>query len=66
MENCKAKGDNDMPVITVEAAKLNKEQKAQLAKELTVTASKIMGIPESVFYIHETREIRHRFFSFFM
>lgn len=34
-----------MPVITVEAGSLSKEQKERLAKELTESASKIMGIP---------------------
>lgn len=30
-----------MPVITLESGKLNKEQKSQLVKEFTETASKI-------------------------
>ena len=38
-----------MPVITLEAGSLTKEQKEQLAKELTASASKIMGIPEQAF-----------------
>ena len=38
-----------MPVITVEAGKLSKEQKAELARELTGTASRIMGVPEQAF-----------------
>jgi len=40
-----------MPVITVEAGKLNKEQKRQLAKELTSKASEIMNIPEQAFIV---------------
>lgn len=35
-----------MPVITLEAGKLNKEQKSQIVKEFTATASKIMNVPE--------------------
>ena len=38
-----------MPVITLEAGPLTKEQKEQLAKELTASASKITGIPEHAF-----------------
>lgn len=40
-----------MPVITLEAAKLTKEQKTQLIKEFTTCASRIMGSPESAFYV---------------
>lgn len=40
-----------MPVITLEAGKLNKEQKAQLVKEFTETASKVTGIPPQAFYV---------------
>jgi len=40
-----------MPVITVEAGKLNKEQKGQLVKELTETASKVMNVPEQAFIV---------------
>ncbi|NCB92569.1 MAG: 4-oxalocrotonate tautomerase family protein [Clostridia bacterium] len=40
-----------MPVITLEAAKLTKEQKAQLVKEFTESASKIIGSPKSAFYV---------------
>ncbi|WP_026881563.1 4-oxalocrotonate tautomerase DmpI [Clostridium akagii] len=40
-----------MPVITLEAAKLNKDQKKQLVNEFTVTASKIMNIPEQAIFI---------------
>ncbi len=39
-----------MPVITVEAGQLSKEQKEKLAKELTKTASEIMGLPEQAFF----------------
>ena len=38
-----------MPVITVEAGPLTKEQKAELTKTLTESASRIMGIPEHAF-----------------
>lgn len=40
-----------MPVITLEAGKLNKEQKSQLVKELTKTASKLMNVPEQAFIV---------------
>ncbi|MDD3219038.1 MAG: tautomerase family protein [Lachnospiraceae bacterium] len=40
-----------MPVITLEAAKLTKEQKAELVKEFTESASKIMGTPKDHFYV---------------
>lgn len=38
-----------MPVITLEAGKLNKEQKSQLVKEFTAIASTVMNIPEQAF-----------------
>ncbi|URZ00502.1 hypothetical protein [Clostridium felsineum] len=34
-----------MPVITVEAGILNKEQKRELVKNLTLEASNIMSVP---------------------
>ncbi|GKU24260.1 4-oxalocrotonate tautomerase DmpI [Clostridium folliculivorans] len=40
-----------MPVITLEAAKLTKEQKSQVVKEFTATASKIMNVPEQAFIV---------------
>lgn len=40
-----------MPVITLEAGKLSKEQKAQLVKEFTESAAKITGIPPQAFYV---------------
>lgn len=40
-----------MPVITIEAGTLNKEQKSQLVKEFTNTASKIMNVPEQAFIV---------------
>lgn len=40
-----------MPVITLEAGKLNKEQKSQLVKELTNAASKVMNVPEQAFIV---------------
>ena len=38
-----------MPVITLEAGQLTKEQKEKLALELTETASRIMGVPAKEF-----------------
>ncbi|MGI6492417.1 MAG: 4-oxalocrotonate tautomerase [Peptococcaceae bacterium] len=38
-----------MPVITVEAGKMDKNQKALLVKELTQKASEILNIPEQAF-----------------
>ena len=40
-----------MPVITVEAASLTKEQKRKLVKDLTASASNIMNIPEQAFFV---------------
>lgn len=40
-----------MPVITLEAGKLSKEQKSQLVKEFTNTASKVMNVPEQAFIV---------------
>lgn len=40
-----------MPVITVEIATLNKEQKKQLISKLTETAAQITNIPEEAFYV---------------
>ena len=40
-----------MPVITIEAAKLTKEQKAVLSKEMTDIASRIMNLPPQAFYV---------------
>jgi 4-oxalocrotonate tautomerase len=40
-----------MPVITLEAGRLNKEQKSQLVKELTSKASEIMNVPEQAFIV---------------
>jgi 4-oxalocrotonate tautomerase len=34
-----------MPVITIEGPALSKEQKAELVKSFSQTASKVMGIP---------------------
>lgn len=34
-----------MPVITIDGPKMTKEQKAQLVKEFSETASKIMNLP---------------------
>ena len=38
-------------MITLEAAKLNKGQKQQLAKEFTESAARIMNMPEDAFYV---------------
>ena len=38
-----------MPVITLEAGQLTKEQKSELARVLTESASRIMGVPEQAF-----------------
>lgn len=40
-----------MPVITLEAAALTKEQKQTLAKEFTETAARVTGLPEAGFYV---------------
>lgn len=40
-----------MPVITLEAGKLNTDQKRQLAKEFTDAAAKVMQIPEQAFFV---------------
>ncbi len=38
-----------MPVITIEAGKMSKEQKATLVKELVLKASETLNIPEQAF-----------------
>lgn len=40
-----------MPVITVEAATLSKEQKRKLVQELTTSAANIMDLPEQAFFV---------------
>lgn len=40
-----------MPVITLEGAKLTKEQKSKLVKELTASAAKIMNASEQAFIV---------------
>lgn len=40
-----------MPVITLEAGKLNKEQKSKLVKEFTTSAANIMNVPEEAFIV---------------
>ncbi|MGB9936956.1 MAG: 4-oxalocrotonate tautomerase DmpI [Methanobacterium sp.] len=44
-----------MPVITIEAPKMTKEQKEELVKEFAETASRILGLPVQamVTIIHE-------------
>lgn len=39
-----------MPVIAMESAKLNKEQKQTLVKEFTETTDRVTGISEEDFY----------------
>lgn len=41
-----------MPVITVEATKLTKEQKRELVKELTISAAKIINVPEQIVTVY--------------
>ncbi|WP_347487625.1 4-oxalocrotonate tautomerase DmpI [Desulfoscipio sp. XC116] len=46
-----------MPVITVDGPKLTKEQKAELVKSITKTASEIIKLPEqSIIVLIEERE----------
>ena len=40
-----------MPIITVEAGTLDKEQKRALAQEMTATAARIMKVPEQAFIV---------------
>lgn len=40
-----------MPVITIEAAKLNKEQKVRMSKEMTKIAAEVMQLPEQTIYV---------------
>ena len=40
-----------MPVITLDAGKLNKEQKSKLAKDFTSIASEIMNVPEQAIIV---------------
>ncbi|MBU3178019.1 tautomerase family protein [Clostridium estertheticum] len=40
-----------MPVITLEAGKLNKEQKSQLVKDLTSKAAEIINVPEQAIIV---------------
>jgi 4-oxalocrotonate tautomerase len=40
-----------MPVITIEAAKLSKEQKRELVASLTKSASSIMNTPEQAYVV---------------
>lgn len=40
-----------MPVITLEAAHLTREQKRQLVREFTESASRIMQMPADLFYV---------------
>lgn len=40
-----------MPAITLDTNKLNKSQKAKLAKGITELASEVMNLPPEAFYI---------------
>ncbi len=40
-----------MPVITLDFARLTKEQKAQLTEELTTSASRITNMPKESIYV---------------
>lgn len=40
-----------MPVITFEAGKLTKQQKQELVRDFTETASRVTGIPKEGFYV---------------
>lgn len=40
-----------MPVVTFEAATLNKNQKRELVKGFTEVASKVTGLPEAGIYV---------------
>ncbi|WP_027717771.1 4-oxalocrotonate tautomerase DmpI [Desulfovirgula thermocuniculi] len=41
-----------MPVITLQGPKLNKEQKAEIVKQFTETASRVTGIPAQAFVVY--------------
>lgn len=40
-----------MPVITLEAASLNSDQKQRLVSEFTEAAARIMNLPKEAFYV---------------
>ncbi len=40
-----------MPVVTFEAARLNREQKQQLVAEFTETAARITGLPKETIFV---------------
>ncbi|MBU3179405.1 tautomerase family protein [Clostridium estertheticum] len=40
-----------MPVITLEAGKLNKEQKKELVEKFTLTASNVMNVPQQAIIV---------------
>lgn len=40
-----------MPVITFEAASLNKEQKRELVRDFTEVAARVTGLPKEGFYV---------------
>lgn len=41
-----------MPVITMESSKLDKSQKAQLVKEFTESATRILNMPPETFTVY--------------
>ncbi len=41
-----------MPVITMESSKLDKSQKAQLVKEFTESAARILNMPPETFTVY--------------
>ena len=47
-----------MPVITFEMTPMSKEQKQEIVKGFTETATRVTGIPKEAFYvlIHENAE----------
>ena len=40
-----------MPIINIDGPKLSKDQKAQLIKEFTSVASKVIELPEEAFIV---------------
>ncbi|MBU3201129.1 tautomerase family protein [Clostridium estertheticum] len=40
-----------MPVITLEAGKLNKEQKKELVEKFTLIASNVMNVPQQAIIV---------------
>ncbi|HEX2948411.1 MAG TPA: 4-oxalocrotonate tautomerase DmpI [Armatimonadota bacterium] len=40
-----------MPIITLEGPFISKDQKAELAREFTATASRVIGLPPQAFVV---------------